>query len=1093
MYAHISGNYVAGVTENGQLFRLRELHQAQWIDSPGLEKSRVEQLCVDTRGNVLISCGELAVYKFSSETLSWEAFACPFPSSGATKVRLAGCSVSNESDVYATFAWLLADNRFIVCNIGYRYLDKNQWHLRDASQSLFSCSSSLTPSPDLSSFLMTSPTSVHLIHNSASLSHFRREFVDETIVNATWCRNSELILILSPGGKLAILAKFMKSLFGFEQTGNEHGVPASWMHVANVEVGEPLELRPLLSAGTDAILVCGQDVVTISVDAAGHTHYLSQLLSAQPLSISVLSELCLHLASVKLLQREHVALLAIVRKSLSRGLAICKSDQLEEISNVLCTLLEWAVQLESMPIVKLMVFGLRRFFKADKYKKYRGMMLDRYRTALRTFEPAGGNVHARLEPAKPARRSSRRRRASSITECFYNGDTTGAINCLLQNPEISSDSKEFLRRLLETKQESRAFEALVIILEAQGTQLFDILPRSPKGRHLLRLFASKVRNPSIALELLFISGFWRDTLKLSEHMGLPLLETLLALSLNETRRAAGGLRDFIVSCLHETGEAASDSLTLCARNNVRVPNLPTLSRISQRSIRVLRAFQPTLAVDTTTDGEVCDAGSISVSSVLRLHPTVSDDLFVDGLDLLLTEFIEESSRISFDCPHAMLLTVDVSAEITGQPSRLQLVCRAIQLLLLSSESSGPLLDSLAVSLHRPDDSTGSRATALLRCFINMLFCFHLRSRLFQTTDDSESVCLAQQLYLNSFAPPHWLPHLAQIFYTPSLTEEVAQREAFSDFYDRFCQDVCSTRTKLRRATVSQAAIRVSSVQAVRASRLVLVDEKVLDAKLGALNAQQIRLRSGAKLDLRVLSTLLKDVHAMSSRAFLCGVLLYLDESQVKKVRFNPIVDVVIDDSDEFESTGDPDGKPQPSPRTKLLKSFSTSDASVQAGDYGREKKLTTKLDRALKSLERISKLQRQVLGARRNSVDDDDDDERNGRDRDLLDLGGHVQGIELKDMPVTGRRRFAPNQVPGEGRFEESMRRIRELTSRSLQRYQVSTRNLRSSLRDRRILRRGSSLSSLRMKVRPTDNGVHTTMVIDRRRKEQQQQPLSGT
>lgn len=116
------------------------------------------------------------------------------------------------------------------------YFKQNQWHLRDPSQSLFSCSSSLSPSPDLSCLLMTSPSSVHLIHNSAALPHFRRDFTEEAVVNATWCRNSELILILSPGGKLAILAKFMNSLFGFEQTGNEHGVPDSWMHVISVEV-----------------------------------------------------------------------------------------------------------------------------------------------------------------------------------------------------------------------------------------------------------------------------------------------------------------------------------------------------------------------------------------------------------------------------------------------------------------------------------------------------------------------------------------------------------------------------------------------------------------------------------------------------------------------------------------------------------------------------------------------------------------------------------------------------------------------------------------------------------------------------------------
>lgn len=85
------------------------------------------------------------------------------------------------------------------------------------------------------------------------------------------------------------------------------------------------------------------------------------------------------------------------------------------------------------------------------------------------------------------------------------------------------------------------------------------------------------------------------------------------------------------------------------------------------------------------------------------------------------------------------------------------------------------------------------------------------------------------------------------------------------------------------------------------SRLMLVDEKELDATLDTLNLQQARLKSGAKLNLCVLSDLLGDLHMMSSRAFLCGVLLYLDKSQAKQVRFNPIVDVAVDDSDEYDS------------------------------------------------------------------------------------------------------------------------------------------------------------------------------------------------
>ncbi|XP_022706326.1 uncharacterized protein LOC111270386 [Varroa jacobsoni] len=680
-------------------------------------------------------------------------------------------------------------------------------------------------------------------------------------------------------------------------------------------------------------------------------------------------------------------------------------------------------------------------------------MLDRYKIALRTFEQGGGTLHTRLERSKSRGAPPRRRRASSITECFYNGDTPGAMNCLLQNPEISSQSKEFLRRLLETKQETRAFEALMIVLESQGTQLFKTLPKSSKVRHLLRMFASKVKQPSVALELLFLSGFWRDALKLSENLSLPLLEALFAVSLNETRRAAGGLRDLILLRLHET------------------------------------------------DGEICDAVAVPVSNLLRLHPTAADELFIDGLDLLLNEFLQESSRSSFDAPHTTLLMVEVFAEIPGQPSRLQLICRSIQLLLLCSEASGHLLDQLALSLHHADDSGGPREVALLRCFVNMLFCYQLRSRLFQATDDSESVRLAQQLYLNRFVPPHWLPYVAQIVYIPSLSEEEVHREALSDFYNSFCQDVCSTRTKLRQPTAEKSNVRISPMSyfermfaavrkasktyAVRMSRLMLVDEKELDATLDTLNLQQARLKSGAKLNLCVLSDLLGDLHMMSSRAFLCGVLLYLDKSQAKQVRFNPIVDVAVDDSDEYDSS-DADEKLQPAPESKLLKSFSTTDASVQADEDAPAKKLTSKLDSALKSLERISKLQKQMTGDRRSNFNEELDD-RCVND-DLFHLREHIENIELKDMPVTSRHcRFSWNQVPGEGKFEESMRRIRELTSRSIQRYQVSTRNLRSSLRGRRILRQASTLSNLRVKVRPTNNGVHTTMVIDRRNKQQQQ------
>ena len=106
------------------------------------------------------------------------------------------------------------------------------------------------------------------------------------------------------------------------------------------------------------------------------------------------------------------------------------SGQLEEIGRVFCALLDWAVQLESVPIVKLMVFALRRFIKADKNRKYRNEMLNRYRTALKIFNVDNGtSPHVRLEPEI----QQPRRRASSITECYYNGDTVGAMQCLVQH------------------------------------------------------------------------------------------------------------------------------------------------------------------------------------------------------------------------------------------------------------------------------------------------------------------------------------------------------------------------------------------------------------------------------------------------------------------------------------------------------------------------------------------------------------------------------------------------------------------------------------------------------------------------------------
>lgn len=66
------------------------------------------------------------------------------------------------------------------------------------------------------------------------------------------------------------------------------------------------------------------------------------------------------------------------------------------------------------------------------------------------------------------------------------------------------------------------------------------------------------------------------------------------------------------------------------------------------------------------DGEICDAVAVPVSNLLRLHPTAADELFIDGLDLLLNEFLQESSRSSFDAPHTTLLMVEVFAEIPGQ-------------------------------------------------------------------------------------------------------------------------------------------------------------------------------------------------------------------------------------------------------------------------------------------------------------------------------------------------------------------------------------------------------------------------------------------
>ena len=149
-------------------------------------------------------------------------------------------------------------------------------------------------------------------------------------------------------------------------------------------------------------------------------------------------------------------------------------------------------------------------------------------------------------------------------------------------------------------------------------------------------------------------------------------------------------------------------------------------------------------------------------------------------------------------------------------------------------------------------------------------------------------------------------------YTPSRSEEEAQRKALCDFYDTFCQDLCNARTKLRQPT-RKAEVNVSSLSCLeraflatrKATRLshvkhadiVLVNPDCLRTKLDSVNVNQARLKSGAKVDLCVLSELLLSARVVSSLAFVCGVLLHLDSDLVKRVRFNPIVDVAIEDDD----------------------------------------------------------------------------------------------------------------------------------------------------------------------------------------------------
>lgn len=122
-----------------------------------------------------------------------------------------------------------------------------------------------------------------------------------------------------------------------------------------------------------------------------------------------------------------------------------------------------------------------------------------------------------------------------------------------------------------------------------------------------------------AFELLFLAGYWRDALALSCHLEQHGLEALVAISLHELRRTGEALRDFIISSLNETdGDMHNSSITTM------------------------------------------------VTNFLRLNPVTSEDLFVETLDLLLSEFLQECSRISFDSPQAMLITVEIESDLTSQ-------------------------------------------------------------------------------------------------------------------------------------------------------------------------------------------------------------------------------------------------------------------------------------------------------------------------------------------------------------------------------------------------------------------------------------------
>lgn len=88
--------------------------------------------------------------------------------------------------------------------------------------------------------------------------------------------------------------------------------------------GESLDLRPLRSSHHDAALVSAGELHGILVESNGHVAYLGQQLAAGNLSLQLLSEVCLHLASIQPLSRDQVALLALVRKGLTKAISLSK-------------------------------------------------------------------------------------------------------------------------------------------------------------------------------------------------------------------------------------------------------------------------------------------------------------------------------------------------------------------------------------------------------------------------------------------------------------------------------------------------------------------------------------------------------------------------------------------------------------------------------------------------------------------------------------------------------------------------------------------------------------------------------------------------